>query len=248
MTGWGCWARGHRGVPAARPSIPPSISLRTNGRAAPFENLRTGAGRRDGLLLPDWVPHTIVAGPCAGAFSMALFVQKYGGTSVADAERIVNVARRIADTRSRGSQVVAVVSAMGDTTDELIDLAHTVSPDPDPRELDLLLSTGELVSCTLMTMALRTLGCEAVSLSGSQAGIHTDTMHGKARIHSIDTARIRNRHGPRSSRRCPGRPPGTRPQRPAGPAPARPGYGLCRCCGCGRCRAWCRYESRPASR
>ena len=123
---------------------------------------------------------------------MALFVQKYGGTSVADAERIVNVARRIANTRSKGSQVVAVVSAMGDTTDELIDLAHTVSPDPDPRELDLLLSTGELVSCTLMTMALRALGCEAVSLSGSQAGIHTDTMHGKARIHSIDTARIRD--------------------------------------------------------
>ena len=121
---------------------------------------------------------------------MPLIVQKYGGSSLADAGRIVNVARRIADTRRQGSQVVAVVSAMGDTTDELIDLARTVSPDPDPRELDLLLSTGELVSSTLMTMALRTLGCDAVSLSGSQAGIHTDTMHGKARIHSIDTARI----------------------------------------------------------
>ena len=121
---------------------------------------------------------------------MPLIVQKYGGSSLADAGRIVNVARRIADTRRQGSQVVAVVSAMGDTTDELIDLARTVAPDPDPRELDLLLSTGELVSSTLMTMALRTLGCDAVSLSGSQAGIHTDTMHGKARIHSIDTARI----------------------------------------------------------
>ena len=121
---------------------------------------------------------------------MPLIVQKYGGSSLAGAERIVNVARRIADTRRQGSQVVAVVSAMGDTTDELIDLARTVAPDPDPRELDLLLSTGELVSSTLMTMALRTLGCDAVSLSGSQAGIRTDTMHGKARIHSIDTARI----------------------------------------------------------
>ena len=121
---------------------------------------------------------------------MSLIVQKYGGSSLADAERINNVAQRIADTRRQGSQVVAVVSAMGDTTDELIGLAHTVSPDPDPRELDLLLSTGELVSSTLMTMALRTLGYDAVSLSGSQAGIHTDTMHGKARIHSIDTARI----------------------------------------------------------
>ena len=121
---------------------------------------------------------------------MSLIVQKYGGSSLGDAQRINNVARRIADTRRQGSQVVAVVSAMGDTTDELISLAHTVSPDPDPRELDLLLSTGELVSSTLMTMALRTLGYDAVSLSGSQAGIHTDTMHGKARIHSIDTARI----------------------------------------------------------
>ena len=121
---------------------------------------------------------------------MSLIVQKYGGSSLGDAQRINNVAQRIADTRRQGSQVVAVVSAMGDTTDELISLAHTVSPDPDPRELDLLLSTGELVSSTLMTMALRTLGYDAVSLSGSQAGIHTDTMHGKARIHSIDTARI----------------------------------------------------------
>ena len=122
---------------------------------------------------------------------MALIVQKYGGTSVADAGKIVNVARRIAKANSQGSHIVAVVSAMGDTTDELIQLAHTVSPEPDPRELDLLLSTGELVSSTLLTMALRTLGCEAITLSGSQAGIHTDTTYGKARIHSIDTGRVR---------------------------------------------------------
>jgi len=109
---------------------------------------------------------------------------------VADAEKIKNVARRIADVRREGTGVVAVVSAMGDSTDDLIDLAHSVSDQPHPRELDLLLSTGELVACTLLTMALGDLGQEAVSLTGSQAGIHTDTSHGRARIHSVDTARM----------------------------------------------------------
>ena len=121
---------------------------------------------------------------------MALIVQKYGGSSLGDADRIIGVAGRIAKAKNEGARVVAVVSAMADTTDELIHLAHTVSQDPEPRELDLLLSTGELVSCTLMTMALRTLGHDAVSLSGFQAGIHTDTMYGKARISRIDTARV----------------------------------------------------------
>ena len=121
---------------------------------------------------------------------MSLVVHKYGGSSVADAEKIKNVARRIADVRKRGTGVVAVVSAMGDSTDELIDLAHSVSSRPHPRELDLLLSTGELVSCTLLTMALADLGEEAVSLTGSQAGIHTDTSYGRARIHRVDTARM----------------------------------------------------------
>ncbi len=122
---------------------------------------------------------------------MGLIVQKYGGSSLADADRIVAVASRIAKEHHGGARVVAVVSAMADTTDELIQLAHMVSQDPEPRELDLLLSTGELVSCTLLTMALRTLGCDAVSLSGFQAGIHTDTIYGKARIDSIDTARVK---------------------------------------------------------
>ena len=121
---------------------------------------------------------------------MTLIVQKYGGSSVGDADRIINVAGRIAKAKTGGVRIVAVVSAMADTTDELIHLAHSVSKDPEPRELDLLLSTGELVSCTLMTMALRTLGHDAVSLSGFQAGIHTDTMYGKARISRIDTARV----------------------------------------------------------
>ena len=122
---------------------------------------------------------------------MALVVHKYGGSSVADAEMILNVARRIAKVKDSGVAVVAVVSAMGDTTDELIRLAQTIAPEPDPRELDLLLSTGELVSCTLVSLALRNLGYDAVSLTGSQAGIHTDTMYGKARIHRIDPDRVK---------------------------------------------------------
>jgi aspartate kinase len=121
---------------------------------------------------------------------MPLVVHKYGGSSVADADKIQNVARRIAEVSKNGSGVVAVVSAMGDSTDQLIELAHSVSDQPHPRELDLLLSTGELVSCTLLTMALRDLGQEAVSLTGTQAGIHTDTSHGRARIHRVDTARM----------------------------------------------------------
>ncbi len=121
---------------------------------------------------------------------MPLVVHKYGGSSVADAQKIQSVARRIADVRKSGTGVVAVVSAMGDSTDELIELAHSVSKQPNPRELDLLLSTGELVSCTLLTMALRDLGQEAVSLTGSQAGIYTDTSHGRARINRVDTARM----------------------------------------------------------
>ena len=121
---------------------------------------------------------------------MSLVVHKYGGSSVADAGMIQNVARRIAEVRKQGTGVVAVVSAMGESTDDLLELAHSVSDQPHPRELDLLLSTGELVSCTLLTMALADLGQEAVSLTGSQAGIHTDTSHGRARIYSVDTARI----------------------------------------------------------
>jgi len=121
---------------------------------------------------------------------MTLLVHKYGGSSVADAQRILNVARRIARVRDTGAQVVAVVSAMGDTTDDLIKLAHTVSPEPDPRELDLLLSTGELVSCTLLSMALRAMGYDAISLSGFQAGIRTDTTYGRARIYQVDPARV----------------------------------------------------------
>jgi aspartate kinase len=121
---------------------------------------------------------------------MEAIVQKYGGSSLADAGKIKNVARRVARGKEEGRQIVVVASAMGDTTDELIALAHKITDSPDPREMDLLLSTGELVSCALVAMALRSIGVEAIGLSGFQAGILTDTTHGKARIHRIDTRRI----------------------------------------------------------
>ena len=122
---------------------------------------------------------------------MALVVQKYGGSSVADAARVRDVARRIGATRDEGLEVVVVVSAMGDATDELTHLAYQVSTRPEPRELDLLLSTGELVSCTLIAMALRELNYPAIALSGSQAGIYTDTTHGRALIARVDTVRVK---------------------------------------------------------
>jgi aspartate kinase len=121
---------------------------------------------------------------------MALVVQKYGGSSLADAEKIRNVAQRIGRAHDEGSQVVVVVSAMGDTTDHLIDLAHQVATEPDLREMDTLLATGELVSCTLMAMALRTLGYQSISLSGAQAGIRTTNAYGSALIERIDTTRL----------------------------------------------------------
>ena len=123
---------------------------------------------------------------------MALLVQKYGGSSVADAEKIQRVAERVINAKISGNDVVVVVSAMGDSTDELIDLAHTVSTDPEPREMDLLLSTGELVSCTLLSMAIKSMGHDSVSLTGNQAGIVTDTMYGHARISRVDSDRIKD--------------------------------------------------------
>lgn len=122
---------------------------------------------------------------------MAVVVQKYGGSSVASAERIRAVASRIAARKAEGHDVVAVVSAMGDTTDELIDLAHQITDKPDDREMDVLLSTGEIVSSTLMAMALQKLGVPAVSLTGAQAGLLTDSVHRRARILAIDPVRVR---------------------------------------------------------
>src|SRR5207244_2327619 len=107
---------------------------------------------------------------------------KFGGSSVADPEKLKTVARRIVAAREGGSRVVAVLSAMGNTTDELIDLAHQVSPRPVARELDMLISVGERISCALAAMAIHDLGHEAISLTGSQAGIVTDESHTKAKI------------------------------------------------------------------
>jgi aspartate kinase len=120
-----------------------------------------------------------------------LVVQKYGGSSLADADRIRHVARRIARERAAGSDLVVVVSAMGDTTDHLIELAAGITDEPDPREMDLLLATGEHMSGTLVAMALQSIGVPAISLTGAQAGIRTDTSHGRARIANVDPARVR---------------------------------------------------------
>ncbi len=119
-----------------------------------------------------------------------LIVQKYGGSSLATADRIRRVAGRIARERADGERLVVVVSAMGDTTDDLLALAAQITPDPDPRELDVLLATGEHMSGTLVAMALHALGIPAISLTGPQAGIRTDTRHGRARIANVDPARL----------------------------------------------------------
>jgi aspartate kinase len=122
---------------------------------------------------------------------VGLVVQKYGGSSVADAEGIKRVAKRIVEAKKNGNQVVAVVSAMGDTTDELIDLAEQVSPIPAGRELDMLLTAGERISMALLAMAIKNLGHEAQSFTGSQAGVITDSVHNKARIIDVTPGRIR---------------------------------------------------------
>jgi len=122
---------------------------------------------------------------------VALVVQKYGGSSVADAECVKRVAQRIVATKAAGNDVVVVVSAMGDSTDELIDLAQQVSPNPPGRELDMLLTAGERISMALLAMAIADLGVEARSFTGSQAGVITDGAHGRARIIDVTPGRIR---------------------------------------------------------
>jgi aspartate kinase len=124
------------------------------------------------------------------SFTVTLRVQKYGGTSVASVERVRQVARRVADSRRAGDQLVVVVSAMGDTTDELLGLARKVSADPPRRELDMLLSAGERISMALLSMALQELSVEAISFTGSQSGILTDGAHANARILEVRPGRI----------------------------------------------------------
>ena len=122
---------------------------------------------------------------------MGLVVQKFGGSSVADAESIKRVAKRIVETRKAGNEVVVAVSAMGDTTDELLDLAHQVTLLPAPRELDMLLTAGERISMALLAMAIRSMGHDARSFTGSQAGMITDARHGAARIVDVTPGRVR---------------------------------------------------------
>lgn len=121
---------------------------------------------------------------------MALVVQKYGGSSVADADRVRRVAERIVETKKQGNHVVVVCSAMGDTTDDLLDLAQQVSPAPPARELDMLLTAGERISNALVAMAVEALGCEARSFTGSQAGVITTGTHGKAKIIDVTPGRL----------------------------------------------------------
>jgi aspartate kinase len=130
------------------------------------------------------------AGPASLGGAGDVVVMKFGGTSVADTDRVVTVARRLAAAHAEGRRVVGVLSAMGHSTDELVALAHEISPRPPERELDMLVSVGERISCALAAMALIDLGHDAVSLTGSQAGIVTDTSHGKAKIVEVRARRI----------------------------------------------------------
>jgi aspartate kinase len=123
---------------------------------------------------------------------VGLIVQKFGGSSVADAESIKRVAKRVVETRKAGNDVVVAVSAMGDTTDSLLDLAHEVTPMPAPRELDMLLTAGERISMALLAMAIRSMGLDARSFTGSQAGMITDAQHGAARIVDVTPGRVRS--------------------------------------------------------
>src|SRR5919205_1095781 len=129
--------------------------------------------------------------PAPEGLTVALVVQKYGGSSVSDADRIRRVAERIVATKRQGNDVVVVVSAMGDTTDDLLDLAQQVCPAPPPRELDMLLTAGERISNALVAMAIESLGAQARSFTGSQAGVITTGTHGNAKIIDVTPSRLR---------------------------------------------------------
>ena len=126
---------------------------------------------------------------------MSLIVQKFGGSSVANAERVFNVAKIITETYEKGNDVIVVVSAQGDTTDDLIEKAAEINPNPSKREMDMLLATGEQISIALLAMAIEKLGYPVVSLTGPQAGFLTDSSHSKARIRRIEKERVENELG-----------------------------------------------------
>src|SRR4249919_1156911 len=159
-------------------SSPMSMTFRGTGRSV--------AGRR-ARDRPDRDNRSVSASAQPTAETV---VMKFGGSSVADPDKIKHVAQRLVEARERGVRVVATISAMGDTTDGLLSLAQEVSPEPHPRELDMLLSTGERIACALVAMAVHDLGYEAVSFTGSQAGIITDPVHTKAKIREITPVRV----------------------------------------------------------
>ena len=123
---------------------------------------------------------------------MKTIVQKFGGSSVANAQRVFNVARIVTEAYNQGNNVVVVVSAQGDTTDDLIEKAKEINPNPSKREMDVLLATGEQMSMSLLAMAIEKLGCPVVSLTGWQAGVRTDTNHGASHIKTLKAERIQN--------------------------------------------------------
>src|SRR5690349_13235566 len=182
---------GRRARPGARGRA------RRGVRLAPVERRRGlhARGSRPGLNGPPAGPPVRWGAAMASAQPLQhpafeTVVMKFGGSSVADAEKVRGVAERLVRAKERGVRVVGTVSAMGKTTDSLISLAREVSPEPDPREMDMLLSTGERISCALVAMAIHDLGHEAVSLTGSQAGIVTDAVHTKAKIVDIRARRV----------------------------------------------------------
>src|SRR5581483_1236961 len=169
-------------LPLSRP-MPAAIGYQIPARHRCSDDLlrgpRTSSARRSTYSVCD-----------LGRIDVALVVQKYGGSSVADAERIRRVAERIVEAKKQGNDVVVVVSAMGDTTDNLLDLAQQVCPVPPPRELDMLLTAGERISNALVAMAIESLGAQARSFTGSQAGVITTGAHGKAKIIDVTPTRL----------------------------------------------------------
>ena len=161
---------------AARERAPRRRRPRVRGRSHTWP--RAGRPQGDGVTTTEYEAVPAVARDEAAPRSDTV-VMKFGGTSVADAEKLKHVARRLVAARENGARVVAVLSAMGSTTDELLELARQISARPEPRELDMLISVGERISCALAAMAIQDLGHEAISLTGSQAGIVTDTVHGE---------------------------------------------------------------------
>ena len=199
----GCWlaatggsVRAARPAPAAAPLGEADLTLVPADGSVDARHM-FGAGMRRVRKMVRWARHPLVprrpstGGASLGVLNVALIVQKYGGSSVADAESIKRVAKRIVATRRAGNDVVVAVSAMGDTTDELLDLAAQVAPIPAPRELDMLLSSGERISMALLAMAIHSMGFEARSFTGSQAGMITTADHGAARIVDVTPVRLR---------------------------------------------------------